>query len=91
MKLDAYLATHNITHDAFAAAIGTSRAAVTRYVTGDRVPSRSVMPRIVQATSGAVTANDFMCGPVHEDDDDAPGALGPDDAEPAAEHNGRAA
>lgn len=63
MRLGTWLEQRKITHDDFAAIIGTSRAAVSRYVSGERVPAKKVMPHIVQATGGAVTANDFMEAP----------------------------
>lgn len=33
---------------------------VRRYLSGSRIPSWDVMPRIVEATGGEVTANDFL-------------------------------
>ena len=36
-----------------------SQAAVNRYVRRARIPTQQVMARIVEATDGQVTANDF--------------------------------
>lgn len=59
MKLADYLAKTQTTHAAFAARIGVSQAAVSRYAAGHRVPEAPQMLRIVAETAGAVTANDF--------------------------------
>lgn len=58
MKLDEYLRINNLTEQAFALLIGTSQATVNRYRNG-RIPEPDAMDRIVKATSGAVTPNDF--------------------------------
>jgi predicted transcriptional regulator len=63
MRLADYLSEKNLTHAAFASQIGTTQAAVTRYVSGTRVPRRTLLRRIVRMTEGAVTANDFMESP----------------------------
>ena len=60
MKLADYLVERQINHRAFAAQIGVSQAAVTRYVNGDRIPNRQTMRAIVTATDGRVTPNDFL-------------------------------
>lgn len=60
MKLGTHLAANGITHAEFAIRIGTSQAAVTRYVLGQRTPRPEVIARIAEATGGDVTANDFM-------------------------------
>ena len=60
MKLGTYLSENGITHADFAARIGTSQAAVTRYVLEQRTPRPDVISRIMSITSGEVTANDFM-------------------------------
>lgn len=59
MKLGAYLDLREITLDAFGEKIGRTRQAVSRYVAGDRIPDRETMVKIIEATEGAVTANDF--------------------------------
>lgn len=59
MKLDAFLASRGIRPAEFSSTIGVSRAALARYLSGDRTPERRVMQRIVDATAGAVTPNDF--------------------------------
>lgn len=60
MKLGTYLSENGITHADFATRIGTSQAAVTRYVLEQRTPRPDVLSRIMSTTSGEVTANDFM-------------------------------
>lgn len=60
MTLAQYLDQHEIKAEQFAALIGTSQAAVSRYMTGARHPRPDVMRRIIAATDGMVTANDFL-------------------------------
>ena len=59
MKLRQYLAEHGLTLEAFAGRIGVSTGAACRYALGTRMPQRAVMARIVEATGGEVTAQDF--------------------------------
>ncbi len=66
MKLADYLSTHRITHAEFAATIGATQAAVSRYANGKRMPRQPLLRKIMQATQGRVTANDFMAIPSTE-------------------------
>lgn len=59
MTLDDWLKRNNVTETAFAERIGSSQASVNRYRKG-RVPESAIMRRIIIATKGAVTANDFF-------------------------------
>lgn len=63
MELRAYLAEHNISAPAFAETVSVTAAALYRYISGDRVPRRAVMDRIVQQTCGKVQPNDFFRAP----------------------------
>lgn len=58
MRLQDYLAETEITRAEFARQIGVRHISVTRYLDG-RVPEPSVMEKIIEATAGKVTANDF--------------------------------
>jgi predicted transcriptional regulator len=60
MKLADYLDTNDLTHDRFAALIGTTQAAVSRYATGKRTPRGPILRRISEVTKGKVSANDFL-------------------------------
>lgn len=60
MTLDSYLTERGITTAEFAKRIETSFEAVRRYRAGLRVPERGVMQKIVNATGGAVSPNDFF-------------------------------
>ena len=60
MKLRDYLSSHGLTTADFAEVIGVSQASVSRYASGARRPEWTVLGRIVMATNGRVTANDFM-------------------------------
>ena len=59
MTLRQYLALHHIKQSSFAAGIGISQAAVSRYCS-QRMPVAEMLLAIARATGGAVTANDFM-------------------------------
>lgn len=60
MKLAAYLDETKTTYAAFAERIGVSVFAVGKYVRGQRMPRPQIMSRIKAATSGHVTADDFL-------------------------------
>lgn len=60
MTLSGWLKAQGLSDVAFAAQIGVTRQALYRYRQGERFPHRDVMARIIEATGGAVTANDFM-------------------------------
>jgi DNA-binding transcriptional regulator YdaS (Cro superfamily) len=59
MKLKDWLTKTGIQPSDFAKTIETQPAAVSRYCAGTRIPEKEVMPRIVAATNGEVTPNDF--------------------------------
>ena len=60
MQIATYLRDRKLTLAAFASQIGVHPRAVHRYVHGRRTPEREIMRRIVDATNGAVTPNDFF-------------------------------
>jgi hypothetical protein len=59
MKLREFLHRNGLSHQRFAKQIGASAAAVGMWVRGERMPRRPALNKIAEATSGAVTANDF--------------------------------
>lgn len=59
MTLIDYLRTNGLTYTAFAGEVGVSVEAVRRYARGKRLPRPAIMERIVEATDGAVTVQDF--------------------------------
>jgi transcriptional regulator with XRE-family HTH domain len=63
MKLAAYLAGNQITDADFASRIGVTRQAVHRYKSGERAPEWSVLSKIKEVTSGAVSPDDFLPAP----------------------------
>lgn len=63
MKLRRYLDDQDIPVALFARRIGVSVQALYRYLHGDRLPQRKVMDRIIRATRGKVTPNDFFVSP----------------------------
>lgn len=60
MKLATWLSEEGLNYVEFGARIERSGEAVRRYASGERIPDRVTMPRIVHATGGKVTANDFF-------------------------------
>jgi len=60
MRLAQWLKDQDVSVPAFQERIGVrSRNTVYRYLRGEQVPEPKVMRRIIAATAGAVTANDF--------------------------------
>jgi DNA-binding transcriptional regulator YdaS (Cro superfamily) len=59
MNLRSFLSSRGLSEAAFGQTIAVSQAAVNRYVRGERIPAPRVMAKIVEATDGQVTANDF--------------------------------
>lgn len=55
-----YLTDQRQTPEEFAALIAVDPVTVRRYLNGSRRPSWDVMPRIVSATDGKVTADSFL-------------------------------
>ena len=59
MRLEEYLSETGLTRAEFARQIGVKQFSVSRYLNG-RVPEPSVMCKIIEATEGKVSANDFF-------------------------------
>jgi hypothetical protein len=59
MTLADYLTRHEISVEEFARQISVEPISVRRYLAGSRWPKWPIMERIVKATAGAVTPNDF--------------------------------
>lgn len=59
MKLTDFLKRNKMTRDDFADAIGVDRVSVYRWETGKAFPIRH-LNKIIAATGGKVTANDFV-------------------------------
>lgn len=60
MKLSDYIRERGLTLTAFGQQIGVTHATVHRYIHRNRVPEPEVMQKIIHATGGAVSANDFF-------------------------------
>jgi hypothetical protein len=60
MQLGAYLTERNLTAAAFGRRVARNRSTVARWVTGARFPDPRSLRSIIQATAGAVTAEDFL-------------------------------
>lgn len=59
MKLAAYLSQNGIDEISFASTLGVSAKAIRHWVSGNRTPRREQMQKIISATKGAVSPNDF--------------------------------
>lgn len=61
MTLEQYLSapTPKISHAAFGERVGVTQATINRYVSGARFPAPDMIRKIEEATSGAVTVNDW--------------------------------
>lgn len=59
MKLQTYIEKASITQEQFAASLGVTQAAVSRWIQGKKLPRPEAMKRISEITSGEVTPNDF--------------------------------
>jgi glutamine synthetase len=60
MKLSDYIRTNELTAAELARRLGVSRQNVSRWARGDVIPRPDEMKRIIEATAGAVTPNDFF-------------------------------
>lgn len=60
MTLREYLRAHDLTVTEFAGRLSVSRVAVSRYLSGQRMPRRAVLQEISAATGGAVLLTDFV-------------------------------
>jgi transcriptional regulator with XRE-family HTH domain len=63
MRLDTYLSEHGITEAAFAERIGVNQSSVNRMRKGLIRPDIATLSRIVEATEGKVTLEDFLAEP----------------------------
>jgi glutamine synthetase len=75
MKLRNFLTHSNQTLANFSETVGVSEVSMGRYAAGKRVPKPAILSRIVEASSGAVTANDFFpatAAPMASVTDDGP-------------------
>lgn len=59
-KLREYRIEAGISQQAFADAVGVRKGTISRIENGTRVPSFSLLSRIVAQTNGRVTPNDFL-------------------------------
>ena len=64
MKLSEWLRSNDVSPADFAGRVGVHRSTVGRWIDprSDAKPDWDVLPRIIEATDGAVTANDFLDG-----------------------------
>lgn len=63
MKLETYLDVNRLTDSAFGQIVNLSQSQVSRIKRGKSWPQREVMERIMAATGGKVTPNDFVGQP----------------------------
>lgn len=60
MKLKEYLEKKSLTHKNFGKMIGVTQSYVTRMISGIRIPSLTLMQRIIESTNGEVNVGDFF-------------------------------
>lgn len=60
MKLTDYISSKKMTASQFAGEVGVPASTITRLLRGERRPGINLISRIVQATEGRVTAEDFL-------------------------------
>lgn len=60
MKLRQWLDDRDMTATAFAKAAGLDVSTITRVINGERRPDWSTLTKILDATNGEVTPNDFI-------------------------------
>ena len=60
MKLKTYLKLFKISNLDFSEKIGISSVSLSRYISGERLPEKSILNKIFKLTDGLVDANDFF-------------------------------
>ena len=60
MKLKSYLKLFKISNLDFSKKIGISSVSLSRYISGERIPEKSILNKIFKLTDGLVDANDFF-------------------------------
>ena len=71
MRLGEWLETKRKSGRELARILTIDASSVTRYVNGERVPHPRIMAKIIAATGGQVTANDFVGALAAEEDEPA--------------------
>lgn len=62
MNLETYLSSTGMTQQIFAEKLGVKQSAISQWISGKRTPKRQMLPKIIEATDGKVTPNDFFGG-----------------------------
>jgi predicted transcriptional regulator len=60
MKLADFLSQRAMSQTEFANSVGVTTASISRYISGDRLPSAAVMRKIREVTEGKVTPDDLV-------------------------------
>jgi len=63
MKIERYMSIHKLTDTALAARVGVFPTTVMRWRKNETRPEWDIIPAIIAATEGIVTANDFIPAP----------------------------
>lgn len=66
MRLSEYLEAKKLKPSRFAEMVGVPASTITRLVRGERSPGIELIEKIVKATDGAITPNDFIAPAPHE-------------------------
>ena len=62
MTLLDYLQKHGLSQQALGDRLGLTQSTISRYVSGERMPKREHLRRIMEETGGLVTPTDFLIG-----------------------------
>jgi transcriptional regulator with XRE-family HTH domain len=60
MRLGEFLQSANISQTRFAAQIGVRQATISRYISGEQIPSTSIVVKIRDISKGAVGLDDWV-------------------------------
>jgi transcriptional regulator with XRE-family HTH domain len=60
MRLGEFLRSADISQTRFAALIGVRQATISRYISGEQIPSTPIVLKIRALTEGAVTLDDWL-------------------------------
>jgi transcriptional regulator with XRE-family HTH domain len=60
MRLREYLRLADVSQTRFAALIGVQQATISRYISGEQIPSTPIVVKIRDLSGGAVTLDDWL-------------------------------
>ena len=70
MRLKEYLKLNKITNKQFSKELGISPVSLSRYISGERIPEKDIVLKILKQTDGSVSPNDFYYLKKNEQEND---------------------